>query len=97
VRADSPYKSLKDIAAAIKKNPGKIDIAGASSPGSMDHLSAAMVLQAGKVSWRDWNYIPAAKGGGDAMTMLLSSKHIAALSIGATSSCSCVSFRGVPV
>ena len=84
VRADSPYKSQKDLAAAIKKNSGKIAIAGASSPGSMDHLSAAMVFQAGKVSWRDWNYIPAAKGGGDAMTMLLSSKHIAALSTGAS-------------
>lgn len=84
VRADSPYKTLKDLADAIKKNPGKIAISGGSSPGSMDHLSAAMVLEGGKVSWRDWNYIPAAKGGGDAMTMLLASKHIAALSTGAS-------------
>jgi len=84
VRADAPYKTLKDLAAAIKKAPGRIAICGGSSPGSMDHLSAAMVLQAGGVSWRNWNYIPAAKGGGDAMTMLLSSRHIAALSTGAS-------------
>jgi putative tricarboxylic transport membrane protein len=84
VRADSPYKTLKDLGDAIKKNPGKIAISGGSSPGSMDHLSAAMVFEGGKISWRDWNYIPAAKGGGDAMTMLLASKHIAALSTGAS-------------
>ena len=84
VRADSPYKTLKDLGDAIKKNPGKIAISGGSSPGSMDHLSTAMVFEGGKISWRDWNYIPAAKGGGDAMTMLLSSKHIAALSTGAS-------------
>ena len=84
VRADSPYKSLKDLAEAIKGAPGKIAIGGGSSPGSMDHLSAAMVFEGGDVSWRDWNYIPATKGGGDAMTMLLSSKHIAALSTGAS-------------
>jgi putative tricarboxylic transport membrane protein len=84
VRADSPYKTLQDLADAIEKSPGKIAVCGGSSPGSMDHLSAAMVLEGGKVSWRKWNYIPAAKGGGDAMTMLLSSKHIAALSTGAS-------------
>jgi len=84
VRADSPYKTLKDLGDAIRKNPGKIAIAGGSSPGSMDHLSTAMVFEGGKISWRDWNYIPAAKGGGDAMTMLLASKHIAALSTGAS-------------
>jgi putative tricarboxylic transport membrane protein len=84
VRADSPYKTLKDLGDAIKKNPGKIAIAGGSSPGSMDHLSAAMVFQGGNISWKDWNYIPAAKGGGDAMTMLLASKHITALSTGAS-------------
>jgi len=84
VRADAPYQSLKDLAEAIKTNPGKIAICGASSPGSMDHLSAAMTLEGGGVSWKNWNYIPAAQGGGDAMTMLLSSKHIAALSTGAS-------------
>lgn len=84
VLAESPYRTLKELAEAIKQNPGKIAITGGSSPGSMDHLSAAMILEAGKFSWRDWNYIPATEGGGDAMTMLLSSKHIAALSTGAS-------------
>ncbi len=84
VKADSPYKTLKDLGNAIKENPGKIAIVGASSPGSMDHLSAAMVFGANNISWKSWNYVPAAKGGGDAMTMLLASKHISALSTGAS-------------
>jgi putative tricarboxylic transport membrane protein len=50
----------------------------------MDHLSAAMILEGGGVSWRDWNYIPSTEGGGDAMTLLLSSQHITALSTGAS-------------
>jgi putative tricarboxylic transport membrane protein len=84
VRMDSPFQSLKDLGDAMKKKPGTIAIAGGSSPGSMDHISAAMVLEGRGVSWRDWNYVPAAKGGGDAMTMLLASKHIHGLSTGAS-------------
>jgi putative tricarboxylic transport membrane protein len=84
VRADSPYNTLRDLADAIENEPGTVAICGASSPGSMDHLSAAMILEKGRASWRKWNYIPAAKGGGDAMTMLLSSKHVTALSTGAS-------------
>jgi len=84
VRADSPYQTLRDLTRAIKGEGRKLAIVGASSPGSMDHVSAATVLQAGGISWREWNYVPAAKGGGDAMTMLLASSHIDALSTGAS-------------
>ena len=37
--ADSPYKTLKDVVAAAKKNPGKLNF-GAINPGSTQNLSA---------------------------------------------------------
>lgn len=49
VKADSPYKTLGDLMAAMKKDPASIKIAGASSPGSMDHLSIAKLAKAAGV------------------------------------------------
>jgi len=49
VKADSPYKTLGDLMAALKKDPGSVKIAGASSPGSMDHLSIAKLAKAAGV------------------------------------------------
>jgi tripartite-type tricarboxylate transporter receptor subunit TctC len=55
VRADSPYKSLKDLLAAIKANPGKLKASGTGQGGSW-HLALAGMLrsegiEASAVGW----------------------------------------------
>ena len=47
VAKDSPYTSVKDLVDAIKSNPRDTAIGGGSVPGGMDHLVAAMVVEAG--------------------------------------------------
>ena len=44
---DSPYKSVKDLVEAVKSDPRGTAIGGGSVPGGMDHLVAAMVVEAG--------------------------------------------------
>ncbi len=70
VKADSPYKTLGDLIAALKKDAGSVKFAGASSPGSMDHLAVAKLVKAagidpGKLSYVAFNDV----GGG--LTALL--------------------------
>jgi tripartite-type tricarboxylate transporter receptor subunit TctC len=48
VRADSPFKSLKDIIEYAKANPGKLNY-GTSGPGSVSHLSSEMLKNITKV------------------------------------------------
>jgi tripartite-type tricarboxylate transporter receptor subunit TctC len=40
-RADAPYKTLQDVIAAAKKNPGKLNI-GTISPGGTQHLAGEL-------------------------------------------------------
>jgi tripartite-type tricarboxylate transporter receptor subunit TctC len=56
VRADAPFKSLGDIIADAKANPGKLNY-GTSGPGSVSHLSSEMLkniakLQAVEVAYK---------------------------------------------
>ena len=44
VRADSPYKSVKDLLAAIKANPGKFKASG-TGQGGIWHLAIAGLLK----------------------------------------------------
>ena len=44
VPGNSPYKSLKDVVEAAKKNPGKLNL-GAINPGSTQNLSAHLFQQ----------------------------------------------------
>jgi tripartite-type tricarboxylate transporter receptor subunit TctC len=48
VRADSPFRSLKDIIDFAKTNPGKLNY-GTSGPGSVSHLSSEMLKSITKV------------------------------------------------
>ncbi|MDO9210609.1 MAG: tripartite tricarboxylate transporter substrate binding protein [Deltaproteobacteria bacterium] len=66
VKADSPYKTMKDLIADAKKRPGQINTGGTYAPGT-DALISHMIEKAAGVKF---NYIPF-KSGGEAMVALL--------------------------
>jgi putative tricarboxylic transport membrane protein len=70
VKADSPYKTFNDLLADLKKNPSAPKFAGASSPGSMDHLAMCKVAHAAGINPKDLVYV-AFNNAGEAITALL--------------------------
>ena len=80
VNKDSPVNSMADLMASYDANPSKTAIGGGSVPGGMDHLVAAMIMEAAGKDSLDVKYIPY-DAGGKAMAALLSGE-IAALSTG---------------
>jgi tripartite-type tricarboxylate transporter receptor subunit TctC len=48
VKADSPLKTMQDVVAAARRNPGKLNF-GAVNPGSTQNLSAHMLKQLGEL------------------------------------------------
>ncbi len=80
VGKDSPINSFTDLVAAYKANPRSVAIGGGSVPGGMDHLVAAMAMQAAGEDPTKVKYIPY-DAGGKAMAALLSGE-IKALSTG---------------
>ena len=80
VNKDSPLNSFKDLVGAYKADPKKVAIGGGSVPGGMDHLVAAMAMQAAGQDPTKVKYIPY-DAGGKAMAALLSGE-IKALSTG---------------
>ena len=67
VPVNSPYKSVKDIVADAKANPGKVSF-GTSGPGSMSHLAAELLMRQTGTKMVAIPY----KGGGQAVTDVLS-------------------------
>ena len=63
VPASSPYKTMADLVAAFKADPGKVSWHGGSAGGS-DHILAGLIAKAVGVDPAKVNYV-AAKGGGD--------------------------------
>jgi putative tricarboxylic transport membrane protein len=80
VGKDSPINSMADLIAAYDADPAATAVGGGSVPGGMDHLVAAMVMEAAGKNALDVKYIPY-DAGGKAMAALLSGE-IAALSTG---------------
>ena len=80
VGKDSPLKSFKDLVAAYEKDPRSVAIGGGSVPGGMDHLVAALAMEAAGADPVKVKYIPY-DAGGKAMAALLSGE-IKALSTG---------------
>jgi tripartite-type tricarboxylate transporter receptor subunit TctC len=66
VRADSKYKTFKDLITDMKARPGKINVA-ANKPGSAHHRHLVNLFRAYNVKW---NYVPF-KGSGGAMRSIL--------------------------
>lgn len=80
VNKDSPINSMADLLAAYDADASATAIGGGSVPGGMDHLVAAMVMEAAGKDALGVKYIPY-DAGGKAMAALLSGE-IAALSTG---------------
>jgi tripartite-type tricarboxylate transporter receptor subunit TctC len=69
VKPDGPYKNMKDLIAAIKASPGKLNYATAGS-GTTQHLAVEVVLRDVGLTSSAATMIPY-KGGGQATTALL--------------------------
>ncbi len=78
VPVNSPLKTMADLAAAIKANPGKVTWAGGSA-GGVDHIAAALIAQAAGADPAKINYIPFS-GGGEALAAVLGGKVTAGIS-----------------
>ncbi|UZN51437.1 tripartite tricarboxylate transporter substrate binding protein [Cupriavidus cauae] len=70
VAANSPYKTLKDLMAAMKADPQKVVFGAGGSVGSQDWMKAALVAKQAGVEHRTMRYV-AFEGGGEAITALL--------------------------
>jgi putative tricarboxylic transport membrane protein len=78
VPAQSPFKSAKDVAAALKADPTKVPVAGGSAGGS-DHILLGMIAKAVGVSPTKVSYVAFA-GGGPATAALIGNQVAAGIS-----------------
>jgi putative tricarboxylic transport membrane protein len=78
VPAQSPFKSAKDFAAALKADPTKVPVAGGSAGGS-DHILLGMIAKALGVPPSKVSYVAFA-GGGPATAALLGNQVAAGIS-----------------
>lgn len=69
VRADSPYRTLADLLAAIKRDPAKVLIGVSGTIGSQDWLKMALLARTVGVDPRALRFV-ALEGGGEAFTAL---------------------------
>ncbi len=65
----SPYKSLKDVLAAVKADPAKVVFGAGGTVGSQDWMKAALTARAAGVDPKSMRFV-AFEGGGEAMTAL---------------------------
>ena len=67
--ANSPYKTMAEVVAQLKKDPGSIKWGGGSR-GSTEHIAAAMIAREVGVDPAKINYV-AFRGGGEAISAIL--------------------------
>lgn len=77
VRKDSPFKTLKELLEAYRKNPADVSVAGGSAPGGQDHVKFAKVIKAAGMDPTKVKYVPH-QGGGEALASLLGGHTVAA-------------------
>ena len=78
VRADSPYKNLKDLMGALEKDPNSVVFGAGASIGSQDWMKTALLAQKAGVDPHKMRYV-AFEGGGEPVTALLGN-HVQAVS-----------------
>jgi putative tricarboxylic transport membrane protein len=69
VSDSSPFKSLKDVLAAVKADPTKVVFGAGGTVGSQDWMKAALTAKAAGVDPKAMRFV-AFEGGGEAMTAL---------------------------
>jgi putative tricarboxylic transport membrane protein len=67
--ANSPHKTMADVVAQLKKDPGSVKWGGGSR-GSTEHIAAAMIAREAGVDPAKINYV-AFRGGGEATAAIL--------------------------
>ncbi|WPB58805.1 Bug family tripartite tricarboxylate transporter substrate binding protein [Xylophilus sp. GOD-11R] len=67
--SNSPFKTMQDVIAQLKKDPGSVKWGGGSR-GSTEHVAAAMIAQKAGVDPSKINYV-AFRGGGEATAAIL--------------------------
>jgi putative tricarboxylic transport membrane protein len=67
VRADSPFKSMRDVVEKLRKDPGSVSIGVAPALGSGAHMGAVMGLRGAGVKVRDVRFV-VYKAAGEALT-----------------------------
>lgn len=70
VRADSEFKTLDDLVAALKADPSKVVIGSGGTVGGQDWMQTALIARAAGVEPRRLRYV-AMEGGGELATALL--------------------------
>ena len=78
VPANSPHKTMKDLAAAMKADTSKVVWAGGSAGGA-DHILAGLVTKAAGGDATKLNYVPFS-GGGEALAEMLGGRVTAGIS-----------------
>jgi putative tricarboxylic transport membrane protein len=78
VPANSPHKTIKDLAAALKTDTSKVVWAGGSAGGA-DHILAGLVAKAAGGDATKLNYVPFS-GGGEALAEMLGGRVTAGIS-----------------
>lgn len=69
VADSSPYKSLKDVIAAVKADPSKVVFGAGGTVGSQDWMKAALTAKAAGLNPKSMRFV-AFEGGGEASTAL---------------------------
>ncbi|AMP02379.1 tripartite tricarboxylate transporter receptor family protein [Collimonas arenae] len=69
VRNDSPYKTLRELMEALRKNPANVTIGAAGTVGSQDWLKISMLAKYSKIDPKTLRFV-ALEGGGEAFTAL---------------------------
>ena len=78
VPANSPHKTAKDLAEAVKKDIAKVTFAGGSA-GGVDHIMAALFAAAVGADASKINYVPFS-GGGESLAAIMGGKVTAGIS-----------------
>ncbi|HYI27043.1 MAG TPA: tripartite tricarboxylate transporter substrate binding protein [Bradyrhizobium sp.] len=78
VPANSPIKTAKDLADAVKKDVSKVTFAGGSA-GGVDHIMAALFVGAAGADASKVNYVPFS-GGGESLAAIIGGKVTAGIS-----------------
>lgn len=73
VPADSPYKTIDDLAEAWREDPSGVVVGGGSSPGGPDHLFPMQLAKALDIDPKAVTYVPY-DGGGPLTSALLGNK-----------------------